>query len=227
MFRNYERSFEYTGKNTEEELLASVKKDEYVDSRIVKNEREEIVKEKFGHYNDIERQVHKKEINKEVFEELSNSHRFRFSDAINLVKGSQPKHLPFFAKNLEKQLATDMESELGSEDVQLDFFTAINSHLDRGYGVDGFFTIKTEFGEVILTIDLTSNPNKVNYKADYILTVPDGGFDEIEERKEIIDFNKEEARKLTEMYTNKIKDKKEKSTGKRTKRRRISLNKNY
>jgi len=56
--------------------------------------------------------------------------------------------------------------ELGLEDwSELKFYTAVGSPLDFYHGVDGFF----EFCGKVVTIDGTTNPEKLDAKANYVV----------------------------------------------------------
>ncbi len=55
---------------------------------------------------------------------------------------------------------------LGLEDWgELRFFSALGSPLDRFHGIDGFF----EWRGTVVSIDLTTDPKKVEYKADIVI----------------------------------------------------------
>lgn len=76
---------------------------------------------------------------------------------------------PEFANDLHATLA----DKLGLEDyADLEFYTAVNSHLDLYFGQDAFFKIKIGDKEIIVSLDLTANPDKVSSKADVIIHVP-------------------------------------------------------
>ncbi len=102
-------------------------------------------------------------------------------EAINFVKSHQrgkDPHNPtrFFPRNLVEGIREDEGFGISAGD-EVSFYTAVNSPLDRYHGVDAFFEFKIGGKEVMVTIDVTTNPNKDNYKADVILAIPSGGLD--------------------------------------------------
>ena len=89
-----------------------------------------------------------------------------YENSMNIVKKSQPWDTtdpqPRFANNLHANVAM----ALGIEDwSQLQFYTAVGSPLDYFHGIDCFF----EFQGHVVTIDVTTNPDKDEYRADFIL----------------------------------------------------------
>ncbi len=83
-------------------------------------------------------------------------------------------HQPWDPTDPEPRFASDLHScvaeELGIDDLsRLELYTAVGSALDVYHGVDCFF----RFNGKIVTIDLTVNPNKDEYKADLVLNVSD------------------------------------------------------
>lgn len=102
----------------------------------------------------------------------------------------------FFPKNLYESLRGDSELNINDE-KQLAYYTAVGSALDRFHGVDAFFEYRSEKGKTIrVTIDVTTNPSKDNYKADVVLSIPSGG----------IDPSDENYRDLIEEYAHQIKE---------------------
>lgn len=88
--------------------------------------------------------------------------------ALKFAKDHQPKgwrpHDPNsrFANDVHALVA----QKLGLEDwADLKLYSALGSPADSFYGVDAFF----EYGDTFVTIDLTLDPNKQDYKADYIV----------------------------------------------------------
>ena len=92
----------------------------------------------------------------------------KFNEALNWVKDHQPPR--WDPTDPETRIANDLHAlvaeELGLDDyLGLLFYTAVGSPLDRFHGIDGFF----ECGGKRVTIDVTQNPNKTTYKADYVV----------------------------------------------------------
>ncbi|MCR4279667.1 MAG: hypothetical protein NUV78_02955 [Candidatus Zambryskibacteria bacterium] len=73
---------------------------------------------------------------------------------------------PKFANDLHASVALALKLDDWS---RLKLYTAVGSPLDYYHGVDCFF----EFEGLIVTIDVTVNPNKLEYKADLVLNVSD------------------------------------------------------
>ena len=88
--------------------------------------------------------------------------------AISQVKCFQPKD--WNPTDPEPDIANDLHAHvciaLGLEEwSEVAFYTAVGSPLDYYYGVDFFF----ELHNVVVTLDLTTNPKKTSYKADIIV----------------------------------------------------------
>lgn len=95
-----------------------------------------------------------------------------FWKCVRIVKHHQPSRLGPDGERLQQ-----MVSQILGSPVR--FYTAIGSPLDHYHGVDGFF----EHGRAVVTIDLTTNPNKLEYKADIVLFPED--FDDPERFQEV------------------------------------------
>jgi len=80
-----------------------------------------------------------------------------------------------FANDLHASIAEEMTPE---DYERLRFYTAIDTVLDRFHGVDGFMEFDLDGGEtIVITLDVTTNPNKLDYKADVIILIPSEGVD--------------------------------------------------
>jgi len=83
----------------------------------------------------------------------------------------------------EKEFANDLHASIAQEITpddysKLRFYTAVETALDHFHGVDAFFEVDLDNGKTaIITLDVTTNPNKLSYKADVILHVPSDGVD--------------------------------------------------
>lgn len=94
-----------------------------------------------------------------------------YAKCIELVKANQPKFWnpcdpPTAAANDLHALIVEALNEQ-YDNVRL--FTALRTPLDRYHGVDCF----VEYGKKIVTIDVTINSHKQDYKADFILSEND------------------------------------------------------
>ncbi len=82
---------------------------------------------------------------------------------------------PSFANDLHATIAEEFSPE-AYEHVR--FYTAIGSILDKKHGVDGFIECDIDGQTIIVTLDVTANPQKAEgYKADVIILVPSDGID--------------------------------------------------
>jgi hypothetical protein len=88
-----------------------------------------------------------------------------FQKSCTMVRKHQPAALPIAARRLKNRVA----EQIGNGGEKLELFTAIGTPLDIFHGVDAFF----EFNGIVVTIDLTRNPNKDSGKAHFILTEDD------------------------------------------------------
>jgi|GEM_PF-1634153 len=98
--------------------------------------------------------------------------------------GSQPdRPQAFFARSLYNKLKAELD-KIGN--YQLEYYTAVSSHLDVKHGVDAYFKVLSSGQEVAqTTLDVTSNPNKSDgYKADYVSVFPHDGLDPRDDREE-------------------------------------------
>lgn len=93
-----------------------------------------------------------------------NGHSYvSFQQALWLVENNQPWDPTDPSTRAAEDLHCQVALALGLEDfTELSFLSALGSPLDLFHGVDGLF----EWKGGIVTIDLTVDPNKVNYKAD-------------------------------------------------------------
>ncbi len=92
---------------------------------------------------------------------------------IKLLKTLQPFNpldpKPDFANDVRTQIARDLS--IGDADI-LHFYTAVKSPFDLYFGVDGWFEITTPEKIIIVTVDLTTNPQKDEKDADIVFRVP-------------------------------------------------------
>lgn len=81
--------------------------------------------------------------------------------AVEAVRKNQPRQpRPAIAR---------LEKEIARYGFAVKFYTAVRSTLDQFHSVDGFF----DFDGVLVTIDVTTNPNKVTGRADVIVQADD------------------------------------------------------
>lgn len=83
-------------------------------------------------------------------------------ECMGLVQGCQPRQM----RPTAARLLTEVRRLVGRL-TAVDFYTAVGSTLDLRHSVDGFFHIPA--CGLVVTIDVTLNPNKVYGKADLIL----------------------------------------------------------
>lgn len=86
-------------------------------------------------------------------------------EAVEQVRKHQPREKRPAALRLEKEVAR----YFGKLGMSVKFYTAVHSAMDFYHGVDAFF----EFRGVLVTIDVTINPNKNSGKADVIVQADD------------------------------------------------------
>ena len=142
------------------------------------------------------------------FEDLPNIDSYvKFGESIKAVRnmqlGSPEKPSKFVPKDLKKNIEQLFLRDTGKE-INILFYTAVGSHLDRYHGIDGFFEINEDGRKVIVTMDVTANPNKDSYKADIILSVPRDGIDDVDEGyKEFIELY---ARRIERAFLTKMEE---------------------
>ena len=105
---------------------------------------------------------------------------------------------PRFANDLHATVA----EKLGIEDLRrIKFFTAVGSSLDFYHGIDAFFKIEQAGKEIVVTLDVTMNPNKgENYKADVVFYISAEGLDPRDDREKYL----EKINEVAEMIVDKI-----------------------
>ena len=87
-----------------------------------------------------------------------------YRSAMELAKATQPKQLCPIANRFRKDVVRELSIAKGASvsDDQVRIFTAVGSPLDHYHSVDGWF----EFEGLVVTFDVTLNPNKRHYRAD-------------------------------------------------------------
>jgi hypothetical protein len=135
----------------------------------------------------------------DVFENLEKTY-LPYKKAMEAVKRMQPfdpsDPEPGFANDLHATIAERLKLEDYS---RLRFFTAISSHLDIWHGVDAFFELDSKEKKIIVTLDVTSNPNKDSCKADVLVEIPSEGLDPKEDRIEYMEKIEEVADKVVSL----------------------------
>ena len=75
-----------------------------------------------------------------------------------------------FAKELRLAVMDELSFETDQEMNRLKFYTAVGTSADVFHGIDGWFEYVDDDGvRVIVTIDVTKNPKKDEWKADVII----------------------------------------------------------
>ena len=111
----------------------------------------------------------------------------------------------------EKEFANDLHASIAQEltpddYTMLRFYTAVETVLDHFHGVDGFFEFDLEDDRTaIVTMDVTTNPNKLVYKADVILHIPSDGIDRKIDPEEYDLVLKKTVREVMPVIKSKIK----------------------
>ena len=102
----------------------------------------------------------------EVLGRCRTTHRgyMRWNDAAAEVRKSQPRAMTPTASKLQSELRKKLPG------IDIRFYTAVGSTLDRMHSVDGFFEFE---GKVSVTLDLTMNPDKDCCKADVLVCESD------------------------------------------------------
>jgi len=117
--------------------------------------------------------------------EASNRY-FSFDTLVLMAKESQPFKDPSdpgapFPNDLHATIAEDLHLERYE---QLKYYTAVGSKLDVFEGIDAFFELDLGHGEnVRVTLDMTLNPAKEDYKADVVFQWPNEGISRIEDKE--------------------------------------------
>lgn len=145
---------------------------------------------------------------------LKNKHKganLNINDAKNMVREMQPNKRAGFADDLYFLLAERLGlEEMDNEDdfTQLKYYTAVHSKLDYVFKTDAFFTYsfinpKTNKEEKIdITIDFTTNPDKINTDVDCVLYFESEGRDTRMARRDLAD---EYAKTIAHLIKEKIK----------------------
>ena len=145
-------------------------------------------------------------VERELFGEIKQERRetphhwpyYDYEASVILVKNLQPfdptDPEPDFANAVHYRVAEQLSLDLD----QLRFYTAINSPLDHYHGVDGWFELAVTGQRV--TIDLTTNPQKGDYKANIIFTVPYDGLDRKVDKEQFNSYVEELVRLAVEAF---------------------------
>lgn len=115
---------------------------------------------------------------------------------------SFPSDLHFAVKEL-------LENEI-DPDCKLRMYNASGSSLDRLHGVDALFELVTKGRRLLVTVDITKNDKKEQYKADVILHVPDEYVETKDEelREHLL---KNWSEEIAESFRQKLEDQRHKS----------------
>ncbi|OGL64978.1 hypothetical protein A3B21_03890 [Candidatus Uhrbacteria bacterium RIFCSPLOWO2_01_FULL_47_24] len=87
-----------------------------------------------------------------------------FKDSVELAKRFQSSDPTNPNKDFLRELRLAIVDQLNlapdtSDSVKV--YTAVNTPLDKFHGVDGFATYQSSGGEILITMDVTANPEKV------------------------------------------------------------------
>lgn len=140
--------------------------------------------------------------------EMNNPDEYqRYDDAMNFVrenqKGDPTDPSAWFANDLHATVA----EKIGLKDYsRLKFYTAVGSKLDQFHGIDAVIELQLDEEDPTavaqVTLDLTMNPNKTDYKADVIIQVPQGGIDRADtgEYPEFLQLNADEIAGMLKIH---------------------------
>lgn len=136
-------------------------------------------------------------IEAELFGQVAPEGRVEFGDwkklrgetvqsALRTVKEMQGQNDP---TDPDRPFANDLHATVAQEITPDDYsklrlYTAIGSALDIKEGIDAFVELDKEEGTVSVTMDVTTNPEKVAHKADVIIQVPPDGIDSTVDKEE-------------------------------------------
>ncbi len=119
---------------------------------------------------------------RDEYKEMGLEDYMPYDQAIKLVKLVQPKEKPF-PKDLQLEIANDLNVYL----QQLSYYTAIGSPLDTFHGVDAFLELDLGNDQIIrITLDITSNIDKIEHKANVVFQWPKDGIDRKSDEGKII-----------------------------------------
>lgn len=103
--------------------------------------------------------------------------------SVEFVKKRQPTNPSNPGKPFPRDIRVETMDVLGIDDPEecnaVRFYTAINSPLDRYFGVDGFIEVPYQGRIYRVTFDVTTNPNKTRHKADVVIFLPREGLDHL------------------------------------------------
>lgn len=133
-----------------------------------------------------------------------------FKQALEIVRGLQLSEPSDPESRFPNEVHATLADILQLEDYrQVEYYTALGSPLDRFHGIDAFFEIETGRGRVTITLDITQNPHKKDYKADIVIQWPREGLDvrEPEDQRIWREKVKELAEEIIEVLRRKAGDK--------------------
>lgn len=132
--------------------------------------------------------------------------------AMEIVRKNQPLHLPEFARELIDAVDYLLHPEETEGTDNIRFFTAVESSLDKKYGIDGFFEITRPERKHLITIDITMNERSINNNVDLMIYIPRDGIN-IKHNAKLF---RETIEKAAEKIINKLQEKEIKRTITRT-----------
>ncbi|MFA6227566.1 MAG: hypothetical protein WC668_00040 [Patescibacteria group bacterium] len=150
---------------------------------------------------------------------LKNRDKFRMSksEMFRLIKENQPAAPTTpdtdFAYDTQSEIVELLQKEEEFSEVdyndllsRVKFFTAVNSPLDYGLGIDAFFEIYLDDEHFIrITLD-AAGWEKGDYKADILIVYPEEGIDPKEDKKDWKKFIQDQAQFIVEKFKSKLKN---------------------
>ncbi len=133
----------------------------------------DLAKRMLRNHPEIKEEIDKIVNERIVFNFIKKPHSYCYNDKVSLeiVKECQPRKKTALAKDLYLKVAEYLEIEDYDENQNpknLKFYTAVNSKTDCPHGVDGFLTYYYKGQEFVVTLDITTNPEKYEIKADLL-----------------------------------------------------------
>lgn len=125
-----------------------------------------------------------------------------YNESIKWVKGHQPGDPADPVAPFSNDLHATMAEELCPEKYdRLKFYTSVGSSLDRFHGVDAFFEYLDKNKKLHrVTIDLTTNPQKDEYKADYIMQIDEDYLDKENNQELYNSMVDSQSREITAIF---------------------------
>lgn len=129
----------------------------------------------------------------------------QWDDALQFVRENQRGEPSDPSARFANDLHATIAEMLDLDDYsRLKYYTAVGSALDKYHSIDGFFEFQVDPENpkdiVCVTFDLTTNPNKNDYKADFVIYVPAEGIDPKEDKEDYAKLLKDNAKMIAARF---------------------------